>query len=232
MSSHASFDRKWEDNIYSKGHQLNKYPISDIVAYVMRLYGERLKSGDTLRVLELGFGGGNNIVFFSQEGFDTYGIEGSPSAHSIAMKKLEERNLQAKLLVGDLVKLPYCDNYFDLVVDRESIYCNAPGAISQIISEVHRVLKNEVGIFLTFMYSLDHGSRLLDNGKMVDENTFTDFTKGKFANTGVTHFFSKSEILDYLKDFELVFMKYQKVDNIFPDQGNEYAEYHTCVRKK
>jgi ubiquinone/menaquinone biosynthesis C-methylase UbiE len=232
MSNHASFDRKWEDNIYSQGHQLNKYPISDIVAYVMRLYGEQLKSGDTLRVLELGFGGGNNIIFFSEEGFDTYGIEGSPSAHSIAMKKLEKRNLQAKLIVGDLVKLPYSDNYFDLVVDRESIYCNVPGAISQIIGEVHRVLKNGVGIFLTFMYSLDHGGRLLDNGKIVDENTFTDFTKGKFANTGVTHFFSKGEILDYLKDFELVFMKYQKVDNIFPEQGNEYAEYHTCVRKK
>ena len=232
MSINPSFDNKWEKNIYGQGKQLNLYPFSDVVSYVMRLFGERLKANETLRALEVGFGGGNNIVFLAQAGFKTYGIEGSHSACKFAMEQVKINGLNANLMVGDFVKLPYSDNFFDLVLDREAIYCNVPSAISQTIGEVYRVLKRG-GLFLTFMYSLEHGSRLSDEGRLIDTNTYTDFNKGSFAGTGVTHFFSEEEILNqYLKDFEIEFMRHLRVDEIIPSKQNVYAEFHTCARKK
>lgn len=231
MSIRSSFDRKWEENIYSQGKQLNRYPFSDLVSYVMKLYAERLRSGETLRALELGFGGGNNIVFLATEGFETYGIEGSPSAQAFASRQIEDKGLKAELKVGDFVRLPYPDNFFNLVIDREAVYCNVPSAIQQTIHEVYRVLK-QGGRFLTFMYSLEHGSRLSGGGKLVDANTYNDFVQGSFAGTGTTHFFSQEEILNYLKDFKIEFMKHLRVDSISPFKRNEYSEYHTCVRKR
>ena len=231
MSINPSFDNKWEKNIYGQAKQLNRYPFSDVVSYVMRLFGERLKANETLRALEVGFGGGNNIIFLAQAGFETYGIEGSHSACEFATEQVKINGLNAELIVGDFVKLPYSDNFFDLVLDREAIYCNVPSAISQTIGEVHRVLKKG-GYFLAFMYSLEHGSRLSDGGRLIDENTYTDFTQGSFADTGITHFFSEKEITDYLSDFEIEFMRHLRVDSLIPYKGNKYAEFHTCARKR
>lgn len=227
----SSFDRRWEENIYSRGTQLNRYPFTDLVSYVMRLYASRLRSGEILRALELGFGGGNNIIFLAQEGFETYGIEGSPSAYAFASRQFEKNDLKAEITIGDFVSLPYKDDFFDLVIDREAVYCNIPPAIQQTIKEVHRVLKPG-GRFITFMYSLEHGSRLHDKGRLVDVNTYTDFKEGSFADTGITHFFSEDEIVRLLKDFDIEFMKHLRVDSINPYRRNEYAEYHTCARKK
>jgi ubiquinone/menaquinone biosynthesis C-methylase UbiE len=197
----------------------------------MRLYAERLRSGEALRALELGFGGGNNIVFLATEGFETWGIEGSPSAHAFASARMKEKRINTELTVGDFVRLPYDNEFFDLVIDREAVYCNMPSAIKKIIREVVRVLKKG-GRFLTFMYSLEHGSRLSDGGKLIDVNTYNDFVQGNFAGTGITHFFSEKEILNYLKDFEIEFMKHLRVDSLIPYKRNEYAEYHTCARKR
>lgn len=228
---HQGFDNKWEENVYSKGKQLNRYPFTDLVSYVMRLYGERLRAGEKLRALELGFGGGNNIAFLASEGFETFGIEGSPSAHAFASARMKEKGINAELTVGDFVRLPYDNEFFDLVIDREAVYCNMPSAIEKIIWEVFRVLKKG-GRFLTFMYSFEHGTRLSDGARLIDENTYTDFTQGSFAGTGTTHFFSEEEILNYLKDFEIEFMKHLCVDSLTPYKRNEYAEYHTCARKR
>lgn len=228
---HQGFDNKWEENVYSKGKQLNRYPFTDLVSYVMRLYGERLRAGEKLRALELGFGGGNNIAFLSAEGFDTYGIEGSVSAHSFACQRLKASGLKAELVVGDFTSLPYDNEFFDLVIDREAIYCNMPSAIKKTIQEIHRVLRKGC-CFLTFMYSLEHGGRLLDGGKLCDKSTYTDFTQGSFAGTGAAHFFSEEEIVEYLNGFEIEFMRHQRVDSLRPYKRNEYAEYHTCARKR
>lgn len=229
---HQGFDNKWEENVYRKGKQLNRYPFSDVVSYVMRLFGERLKANETLRALEVGFGGGNNIIFLAREGFIAYGIEGSHSAHEHALKQVKENGLEAELIVGDFTKLPYLDEFFDLVIDREAVYCNVPPNIQKTIKEVYRVLKRG-GRFLTFMYSLEHGSRLLDRGILVDTNTYDKFEQGCFAGTGVVHFFSEEEIIRYyLKDFEIEFMNHIRVDKLIPEERNVYAEFHTCAYKK
>ena len=89
-----SFDPHWETEIYSQRRHVNRYPFGELVSFVMQLYAGELRSGRKLKALELGSGSGNNLAFLSREGFETYGIDGSPSACSLAREFLEKQGLQ------------------------------------------------------------------------------------------------------------------------------------------
>lgn len=226
-----SFDPAWEMNVYARGAQINRYPFSDLIGYVLRAYGERLRSGERPRALELGSGAGNNLVFLAAEGFESHGIDGSASACRIARELLRGRGLTAEIVQGDFVKLPYPDQHFDLIVDRAAVYCNRRADIAQIVSEVRRCLRPG-GRFLSFVFA-DHGIDPASLGAtMIEPGTFTGFTSGSFAATGIVHLFSEAEIAEsYMAGFEIEFLHRIDKTRLRPSSGHEYAEYHVCGRR-
>lgn len=226
-----SFDHSWETEIYSKGLHVNRYPFGELVPFVMRPYAARLRAGERLKVLELGFGTGNNLQFFCKEGFETYGIEGSKSACEIASRFLQKEGFSADITCGDFSDLPYPEGFFDLIVDRESVYANRKQAIQKISREVLRCLKPG-GRFLTFTYSTDHGDIVNGGGQLVEPNTFIDFKSGSFSGAGTTHFFSENEIRnEYLDGFQIEYIYHHRSDMVFPEARNQYSEYITSARK-
>ncbi|MBI3553507.1 MAG: class I SAM-dependent methyltransferase [Elusimicrobia bacterium] len=226
-----SFDPSWETKMYARAKQLNRYPYGDLVSYVLRLYGTALKARKKLRVLELGSGGGNNLVFFAREGFETYGIEGSVSACAAARKLLASQSLAAKITLADFISLPFPDKHFDLIVDRESVCHNKKKAILDIQREVRRCLKPG-GRFLSFAFSTNHGGIKADGGREIERGTYDGFKKGKFAPAGTTHFFTEREIKDALfRDLELEFLIHHRNDFLIPEQKNQFAEFIGCGRK-
>ncbi len=82
-----SFSAEWE-KIYRQGMQNSIWPWSDLVSYVMRY--ARPTDG-ACKVLELGFGAGANIGFFSSLGVEYYGTEGSESAVERVGKRFENQ---------------------------------------------------------------------------------------------------------------------------------------------
>ena len=226
-----SFDQTWEDNIYSKGEQLNRYPFGELVSYVLRLYALEIKSGKKLRALELGFGAGNNLAFLAKEGFETYGIEGSKSACDFAKSSFQGLGLTIEVVQGDFVNLPFPDGFFDLVIDREAVYANRKEAILKISTEVKRCLK-EGGFFLSFAYSTEHFSATGDLARKIEPNTFSDFKAGPFHGAGVAHFFTQDEIVnEYFSGFEIEFLHHHRLDHVIPKKTNQYAEFIVCGRK-
>nr|WP_260171865.1 class I SAM-dependent methyltransferase [Mucilaginibacter phyllosphaerae] len=74
------------------------------------------------KVLDAGCGGGRNLVYFLQNGFDVYAADPNPEA--IAYVKEVAAALAPKLPLKNFVAapaeaMPFADNYFDLVI------CNA-----------------------------------------------------------------------------------------------------------
>ena len=63
--------------------------------------------------LELGCGDGKTLSMLCAAGFKVTGIDISPSAVSLAKKKVGKK---AKLIVGDACALPFSANSFDAVV--------------------------------------------------------------------------------------------------------------------
>tara|TARA_B100001248_G_scaffold258954_1_gene244145 strand:- start:1416 stop:1679 length:264 start_codon:yes stop_codon:yes gene_type:complete len=86
-------DNFWEDNIYSKNKQINKYPFDKIISYIFQNYGQiDYEKRSEIKILEIGCGTGPNIIFLSENGFDTYGIDISPTAIKFANSQLKQKN--------------------------------------------------------------------------------------------------------------------------------------------
>ncbi len=132
------WDSGWDD-IFQK-HEWGRYPCEEVVRYVARTT-RGLEDRAGFKVLEVGCGTGANLWYIAREGFAAFGIDGSAVAVARAEKRLHEEGLSARLQVGDAMRLPYEDGFFDLVLDVECIYANSMKDSRVILSEIERVLK-------------------------------------------------------------------------------------------
>ena len=176
----------WETDIYSKGKQLNKYPYDSIVSFIFSNYGYLSKEErKNINILEVGCGAGNNIWFLSEEGFNTYGIDISPSAIKFCNNNLKDKNLKATINIGTFSKLPYKDNFFDIIIDRLAI-SHDPEEINNTLMEVKRVLKPN-GKFMSTMFSTDDdGYKLREN--IINNNGCLEVKDGYLKDLGPVYF--------------------------------------------
>jgi ubiquinone/menaquinone biosynthesis C-methylase UbiE len=204
-----------------------KYPATDLIENVMK----RFKHSDRskIKVLDLGCGAGANLRFFVEEGFDVYGIDGSPSAIKLAKKRMEylDRSYPLENIeVGDFSKLSYESNYFDLVVDYFSIYANTCENILRTRKEVERVLKSG-GSFFSRCWAV--GCDGFDSGDMLELNTSKNPNCGPCKNMGVSHFFSEDEIFSYFNRFSSSDIVLIRKDNA--NQGSLVLEWSAWAEK-
>ena len=232
-----SFDKSWESTYSdSDGHHLNRYPYGQLVNLFFR-YLKFLPDGcDNVKVLELGCGVGNNLVLFLNEGFSCYGVDGSETAIRIASERFGDRP-NCHLEVMDFAHLNYDTNYFDLVVDRQSICANDSKSIRCIYGEVARVLKPG-GLFISLMINTDDTHYECVNQSRGDAvkigfNTFTDFQFGTFQGIGVIHFFRKLEVIRLCKinRLDVLALSQNKIDQLYPEKTNTMSEFILVCQK-
>ena len=218
----------WEEN-YRKG-RYNEYPHDIIVSAVARNY-YKYEDRNAIKILDLGCGGGNNTVFLAEQGFDTYGIDGVPTAIKITKKRLEMKNLPASLKIGEFDNLPYGDNFFDCIIDRQSIsFGSPPHKIKNIINEIHRVLKFD-GRYVGLLTNIENPN--MKYGKEVDKNTYTNFSGGNLVESGLTHFFTEDEILSFFGNFLIEHFLNHKLVNMLKSKSDsmEMSEFFVIARK-
>lgn len=76
------------------------------------------ETGEMLgKVLDVGCGTGENVLYLSQLGHEAVGIDLSPKAIKRAQLKAEERGLSARFVVGDALALEKLRTRFDCVID-------------------------------------------------------------------------------------------------------------------
>lgn len=95
------------------------------------------------KILDAGCGFGRELLFFAEQGFDTYGIDGSEGLLKLAAKRVPKAKLQ---LVDLRTKLSFDDNFFDGVWARNSLHHLETKDLHHALSELKRVLKDN-GIF-------------------------------------------------------------------------------------
>lgn len=207
------FDNKsWEKNIYSQGKHLNKYPYDLVVSIIARkFFNIPEKERKNIKVLDLGCGGGNNAKFFAENGFDIYGIDASKIAVEVSKERFELWKLKGNFTQGNFSDLPYKNNFFDIIIDRESLCMNNYSDIKKAIVEVHKKMKKG-GIIISFIYNSFHSDK--EFGQMVEPNTYDNFSeKSRFYQTGIVHFVDLKEVSNIYSKF--------KIENIVRHSGTE-----------
>lgn len=146
-----SFDYKWEQKVYKKKLQINRYPFDKVVSLTNEFFNKKKIKNKNEFALELGCGTGNNLNFLREFGFrKVFGIEGSKTAVAIAKKFIYKSNI--KIYNHDFIKIPFKDNFFKLCLDRGSITHNKKENIIKILGETNRCLKKN-GFFFSFIFS-------------------------------------------------------------------------------
>ncbi len=217
---HASANQKVWELRYSQGDVVNRYPYDIVVSFVMRQFGKGNRA--ETRILDYGCGGGNHCAFLAREGFDFYGIDYSKSAIRHAKSVVEAVSgvvKPNKLICTDFVHTPFPDNFFDAVIDRQSLGQNMASALPTLVAEIHRVLK-PAGKYLGINFSDQHPA--LCYGMALGNGDYSEFTHGPFKNIGSRHFFSQGELLSLFQDFKIVDLKTLSLHSLMHEgQGSE-----------
>lgn len=224
-----SFDQSWEEKIYSRHAQINRYPYGELVPtlfHSLKLLQTGAPTRDKTKILEIGCGAGNNLWFFCREGFDVFGVDGSESACKIARDQMAGHDFEPAIHHAEFANLPFEDHSMDIIVDREATYCGTLEDIKATWKEARRVLKKG-GLVISFFFSDDHPDCVEANrnpafASRIEENTFTGFQGGTFKDTGITHFATRKE-LDIIFDFlDIKFINKHSTATVYESCGHQY----------
>ncbi|MEB0260543.1 MULTISPECIES: class I SAM-dependent methyltransferase [unclassified Mucilaginibacter] len=111
------------------------------------LFDQLLKGrfDDCKKVLDAGCGGGRNLIYFLQNGFEVHGIDPNPDAVAHVKELVKELapKLSAKnFKVTPAEKLPFKDNEFDLVISSAVLhFATDSNHFDAMLRSMWRVLK-------------------------------------------------------------------------------------------
>lgn len=205
-----SWDTIW-DEVF-KSQEWGKYPSESLIQFVARNF-YKSERGD-IRILEVGCGTGANLWYISREGFQAYGVDGSDVAIKKANDRMISENLTVNLQVSDIVNLPFSNNFFDVVIDVECIYCNNSENTKIILEEIKRVLKPDGKFYSrTFSDKMFIGANIKENIYL----EYLDVEDGPLKGKGFVRLSSKDTINDlYGRCFKI-----ESIDYLEYTQYNE-----------
>ena len=192
--------QNWQ-HIYEQGGQLNRYPYDFVVSNFFHL--RRLFPDKTLRVLDLGCGGGNHAIFCAENGAQVVAVDYAQAALVVVNQRASDKGL------SDLITTQQVDfddfslehSGFDMVIDRLSV-THAPRKNAAIVfSRLYDKL-NQGGIVMSNLFSLEHSHK--DFGCFDTElDVWTDFSDGIFQGLLSASFYNEQGVRHLFKQYTL-----------------------------
>jgi SAM-dependent methyltransferase len=153
------------------------------------------------RILDLGCGDGRHLVFFAQRGYRAYGLDIAPWGVRRAKEWLTRERLEAGVVCGDMLALPWPDGALDAVFSIQVIYHGQLASIRRTLDEVYRILCDR-GLFFATLLKYPPVGRRIQEFEEIEPRTYVrmeGFEKGLSH-----HFFIQGELEDVLHSFDLL----------------------------
>lgn len=180
------------------------------------------------KVLDLGSGLGRNSIYFAKQGFEVSAIDISDYGINYLNEWAKKENLHIDAKVGDMVSLPYEDNYFDCLFAYHSMSHTDTEGIKKVASEIKRVLKKG-GEMYTSLCSKDSLEFTKTSFPKIDANTVLNKEDGPEIN--VPHFYAKREdILNIFYNFDIE--KIRHIDYCYINHKSIDCKYYYIEGRK
>ena len=116
------------------------------------------------RVLDVGFGTGNNLVMVAESGYEAHGLEVAEECLAAARRLAESAGVSLTLGLLDGTKLPYPDAHFDVVLSWNAVYYHgARSTVAEALADFHRVLRPGGVLLLSVPHPNNALARRLSN---------------------------------------------------------------------
>jgi len=229
--------KAWYENSYATLGLATqrRYPNEELLRFMGGYYfGIDRAQRRQVAILEVGCGSGANLWMIAREGFDAYGMDLSEEALKLCRSMLEDWQVEANLLPGDMSALPYADAQFDAVVDVFSSYCLNEAQFAVYLDEVSRVLK-QGGRY--FSYTPSKNSDAFTNfapAQKIDSSTLDGIRRETSPYHGNNYPFRFAAADDYavaLADRGLVVSSNERIGRTYRG-GREYFEFVSIAAQK
>ena len=199
----------------------------DLIRFIAKNFYSA-KERKKIKILDIGCGTGSNLWYLAREGFQIYGIDGSKNAIKIAKTRLNNEipHWDGEIIVGDIVKLPYVDKFFNAVIDNEAVTHNSFIDSIKIYNEVSRVLKPGGKLFSRTFATGSWGE---NTGKKINRNEWLPadgpMSLGEFIR--FTPFEDIKKLFGGFKNFEI-----EKLSRTANGMKKEIIEWLITCEKK
>jgi SAM-dependent methyltransferase len=105
------------------------------------------------KIIELGCGAGNYVIYFSKMGFDATGVDISEKAIEIARGLAQKAGVKCEFITADVLgDMLAIEGSYDFIYDWELLHHIFPEDRNKYIENVHRLLKSQGG-YLSVCFS-------------------------------------------------------------------------------
>jgi SAM-dependent methyltransferase len=149
-------------------------------------------------LLDLGCGTGRHVLYLGECGFEMYGIDSAAAGLTTTQQRLEEANLSAHLIQGDIFEtLPFADAFFDAILSVQVIHHARLAQIAALVDELARLLKPGGLLFVTVPQLQNQGTRF----EQIEPGTYIPLDG---SEAGLPHhYFTPEELRDLFKAFSI-----------------------------
>ncbi len=173
---------KWSTFYTEADEKILRYPNEPLARVMKGNYIPGLdKNYKGKKVLDIGFGHGNNLLFLNSLGFELYGTEVQEEICSLVMDRLKNYGISSDLRYGVNQELPFFDNMFDALVSWDVLHYEGQE------ENMHLALKEYIRVLVPggrlFLSTIAPKSSVFRDAQQLEENRFLlgrddDFRKG------------------------------------------------------
>lgn len=162
---------------------------------VEKLAGLR-KESDIMRALDLGCGIGRHLVFLSEHGWVTHGMDISPNGLIYSRERLLQEGHPIRLAMADMTALPYLSACFDIIISTYVIHHNVIADFRKTVRDMTRLLIPGGMLFLSIPSTRGYRH---DKGRQIEPGTvIPDIGPDKGI---LHHYFDLGEIAREFADY-------------------------------
>lgn len=178
------------------------------------------------RALDVGCGGGRYTIVLAKAGFNVFGIDFSAAAIKVAKRRAQEEKVGGKIhfIVGNVLRLKYPKNYFDIINDDGCLHHIAKSDWPTYLQNITRVLKPD-GILRVKVFSANCNYYV--SNLPAKKKSHWILIKGA---DNYTYFFNKKELKELFKNFKIINLV-EKFHSVTKDKKFFYAIFKKLCTK-